>query len=82
VLAAGAALNLVIVIGSRRPAMSIADQIIAPLCLAVLLGFLGFLAVYIGEFSLWTIILAVAMLAVTDFVQTLREERQSGSDGS
>lgn len=49
-----------------------ADHIIAPLCLAVFLAFLGFLAVYIGELDLWVVILGVAMLAVTDFVATLR----------
>lgn len=49
-----------------------ADQIIAPLALAVFIIFLGFLAVYIGELDLWIIVVGVSMLAVTDFVQELR----------
>ena len=55
------------------------DTIIASLSLAAFLAFLAFLAVYIGEFDLWIVVLAVAMLSVTDVIQTLRS--QSGDTG-
>ncbi|MCW5700663.1 MAG: hypothetical protein KIT00_12565 [Rhodospirillales bacterium] len=50
-----------------------ADQIIAPLALLLFLIFLGFLAIYIGELDLWIIILLVAMLAATDFANSVRD---------
>lgn len=56
-----------------------ADQIIAPIALAIFIIFLGFLAVYIGELDLWIIVVGVSMLAVTDFVQELRNSGNSSA---
>jgi len=51
-----------------------ADQIIATIALLMFLIFVGFLAVYINSFDLWVVLVAVAMMATTDFVQTLRAD--------
>jgi len=50
------------------------DQIMATIALLMFLIFVGFLAVYINSFDLWVVLVAVAMLATTDFVQTLRAD--------
>lgn len=51
-----------------------ADQIMATIALLMFLIFVGFLAVYINSFDLWVVLVAVAMMATTDFVQTLRAD--------
>lgn len=59
-----------------------ADQIIASVALLLFLVFLVFLALYIGELDLWIVILAVGMLAATDFASSIRgggnPDRKSG----
>lgn len=51
-----------------------ADQIMATIALLMFLIFVGFLAVYINSFDLWVVLAAVAMMATTDFVRTLRAD--------
>ena len=51
-----------------------ADQIIATIALLMFLIFVMFLAVYINSVDLWVVLVAVAMMATTDFVQTLRAD--------
>jgi ABC-type iron transport system FetAB permease component len=51
-----------------------ADQIMATIALLMFLIFVMFLAVYINSVDLWVVLVAVAMMAATDFVQTLRAE--------
>lgn len=58
-----------------------ADQIMATLALLMFLIFVGFLAVYINSFDLWVVLVAVAMLATTDFVQTVREDTDKDGNG-
>lgn len=57
-----------------------ADQIIASIALLMFLVFLGFLALYIGELDLWIVILAVGMLAATDFSSSIRGGGNSDED--
>jgi hypothetical protein len=48
------------------------DRILATLSLIMFIGFLAFMAVYIGEIDLWIVLVVVSVLAVFDFVVTLR----------
>lgn len=57
------------------------DQIMATIALIMFLIFVGFLAVYINSLDLWVVLLAVAMLATTDFVQTLRHDNNRPDNG-
>lgn len=57
------------------------DQIMATIALLMFLIFVGFLAVYINKFDLWVVLVAVAMLATTDFVQTLRADTDKPENG-
>lgn len=58
------------------------DQIMATIALLMLLIFVGFLAVYINSFDLWVVLVAVAMMAATDFVQTLRAGNGQSKDNN
>jgi hypothetical protein len=50
----------------------ISDRILATLSLVLFVGFLAFMAVYIGEIDLWIVLAAVSVMAVVDFFITLR----------
>jgi hypothetical protein len=57
-----------------------ADKIIAPIALLLLVVFLAFLAVYIDEIDLWVVFVLVSAMAAFDFWQTLRKpENGSGA---
>ncbi len=58
-----------------------ADQIMATIALLMFLIFVVFLAVYINSFDLWVVLVAVAMMATTDFVQTLRADMNKPENG-
>jgi len=49
-----------------------ADKIFAPIALALFIGFIAFLAIYVNEPDLWIVLIVVAILASYDFWQALR----------
>jgi len=59
-----------------------ADKIIAPVALLLLLVFFAFLAVKINEIDLWVIIALVSALAIFDFWQTLRHPENGSGTGA
>lgn len=59
-----------------------ADQIMATIALLMFLIFVGFLAVYINSFDLWVVLAAVAMMATSDFVRTLRADGKEPKEGA
>lgn len=58
-----------------------ADKIIAPLALLLLIAFLVVLAAYIDEVDLWVVIIFVSGLAIVDFWQALRHPENGAGTG-
>lgn len=59
-----------------------ADKIIAPLALLLLIAFLVVLAAYIDEVDLWVVIIFVSGLAIVDFWQALRNPENGAGTGA
>lgn len=52
------------------------DKFLATVSIATLVVFMGIVAVFVNEPDLWIVIVAVLIMAIFDFVTTLREEKK------